>query len=517
MGLKQWFSKKFDSGIKAASGSSELSRPRSKRHVEQLFMGNNPDSGTEFDDIFFQNLDATSPLDLDQERIQRAQRLSLLLYRKNVRAFCAIELVKDFALGDGINFKANDPKVQELLKEHWVVNAWDDKLAERVRSLAIFGEQIYPAFVNSNTGIVRLSSVSPLRLIKVNRNPDDAEDLVSISVSIGGSEDHEEDFKELDRKQFAIIQHNGKVSDMPEIADMPPSFYFTINRISGSTRGLPDVLSSIDWLEGLDGLIFSMLERAEISQDVVFDLEFENLQAKELKEEADKFTASLRAGEAWAHNQKAKMKIQAPNLGASEGEVIVSILLRQIQAGTRLAGMFFGDAEDLTRASASELTTPVAKAIQGRQNFIKSMISRVFRFQIEQAQKAKVLNSVNDFGFEIEMPRVFLRDIATITESLVNLASALESAVSNKWIKNNQAGAVYRSSLQQLGLTIDDIMEETDGQEEEVSEEGSIEEEGEDVSALGTGRGTDRGVLDGDAVGSSAQGTADSAGSNGDS
>ncbi len=518
MGLKQWFSKKIGSDIKAASGSSERYPPRTKRHVEQLFLGGNPDSGTEFDDIFFQNLDATSPLDLDQERIERAQRLSLLLYRKNVRAFCAIELVKDFALGDGIRFKANDPKVQKLLEEHWEVNAWDDKLAERVRALAIFGEQIYPAFVNSTTGMVRLSSVAPLRLIKVNRNTKDAEDLLSISVSISNSDDVTDESKDsiegFKVKEFAIIQHNGEISIDADV-DMPPSFYFTINRISGSTRGLPDVLSAIDWLEGLDGLIFSMLERAEISQDVVFDLQFDGLQAKELKKEADKFTASLRSGEAWAHNEKAQMQIQAPNLGSSEGEVIVSILLRQIQAGTRLAGLFFGDAEDLTRASASELATPVAKAIQGRQNFIKSMISRVFRFQIKQAQKADMLSCVTDFGFEIVMPLVFLRDIATITESLVNLASALESAVSNDWIKNKQAGAVYRSSLQQLGLTIDDIMEEADGQEEESSEEDS-DEEAEGVSALGTRGGADRGIFDGDTDGSPAPGTAGSSHDNGD-
>ena len=456
MALKDWipsFNKKQEvEPTKAAGDGMPMPYGKARRLVETfVFPFNNPDSGTEFDDVFFQNLDAISPLDLSPERIQTAQRLSFLSYRKNVRAFCAIELVKDFALGDGVKFKANDPKVQALLEEHWEINAWEEKLEERIRALAIFGEQLYPAFTNADSGIVRLSSFSPFRIKDVNRNPDDAEDLVSVTVTKKSNRSE----AAQDVEVFAIIKHDGSVSEVEGVKDLRPAFYFTVNRVSGSTRGIPDLLSSLDWLEGLDGMIFSMLERADISQDIVYDLEMQGLNRKELKEEADIFADSLRAGGVYAHNEKTSLSIKVPNLGATDAEIIVKVLLRQIQSGTRLAGLYFGDAEDLTRASASELATPVAKAIQGRQNFIKRMLKNVFRYQIQQAKKTGNLSGVTDFGFTIEMPMVFLRDVETITKSLVSLTTTLEAAVANEWINNDQAGACYRTSLQQLGLAVD--------------------------------------------------------------
>ncbi len=416
----------------------------------------NPDSGTPDDDRFYTQLESGGVMDMPAGVQFEVQRLSLMSFRKNVRAFCAVELVKDFSLGDGVRFRAADPRVQDLLVRHWEANEWEDRMEERVRGLGIFGEALLPAFTRQTDGFVRVTSVTPLRISGVSRNAQDGADLKRVRVggnlnfpvspfAGGGAAEVTE------ARGFDIIKRN---ADGELEGD---AFFFAVNRVDGQARGTPDLCSSLDWLEGLDGFLFSMLERAELSQDVVYDIEYGNLNEEQLRKKVREFAKALRSGGIWAHNEKASLDIKSPKLGAADIQGVVSILMRQIQSGTRLAGLFFGDSADLTRASASELSVPVAKAIQGRQNFIRRMLARIFSYQIQQARKAGALEGVRDFSFEIQMPRIFLKDLATVAKGLNDLGNALRLAVDADWLTNDQAGDVFRSQLEEVaGLALDD-------------------------------------------------------------
>ncbi|KKK58096.1 hypothetical protein LCGC14_3047870, partial [marine sediment metagenome] len=345
------------------------------------FPGSNPDAGTEFDDRFFKSLGQTSPLDLSPERIETAQRLSLLSYRKNPRAKRAIEVVKDFALGDKIRFKAKDPKVQKILDAHWKENDWDNNAEDRIRDLAIFGEQLYPVVVRDGDGMVILSHVTPLKILAVAPNPKNSIELVKVKTSVGatkeaiGEKDAGKVFNIIRPAKGGLLTSEGK----------DDAFYFTVNKVSGATRGLPDLLPSMDWLEGLDQFVFSMLERADLAMNVVFDLMYKGLNDSEIKEKVDHFDQNMRDGLTYGHNENVELAIKAPQLAGADAEIVNRILAKHIQAGTGLAGLFYGDSDDLTRAAASELTVPVARMIQSRQTFFKRMLIRVFEFQIQMA------------------------------------------------------------------------------------------------------------------------------------
>ncbi len=436
---------------------------KKKRLSEEVFDGN-LDQGTEFDDRLFKQLSGATALDLPIQTIQRAMRLSLLLYRKNVRAFSAVEVVKDFVIGNGVSHKAADPKVQAVLDQHWKMNHWEDKLEERVRSFAIFGEQLYPVFVREKDGLVRISSVSPTKIRGVLRDKDDAEDLVKIAVASG------KETAAVNVFSFGEVSDGEtKVFDLMRLDDegnmQGNAFFFALNRISGATRGAPDSLASIDWFEGLDSFIFSLLERGEISQNVVFDLEYQGLNEQELRKRAASFMNSLRSGGVFAHNEKVKLKIQVPDLGADDADKAVSILLRQIQAGTRMSGLFYGDSVDLTKGTATELSMPVGRFMQSRQNKIRRMLTDIFDYQIQESKKAGTLDGVTDFSYEIFMPKILLRDVKMITGALKELSESLTEAVENGWVENDDAGKVYRSLVEQLGSAIDDNTDEVNVKE----------------------------------------------------
>jgi len=417
-------------------------RPKSVRRLsESIFtQTTDVDEGTEFSDIFFKQLGGTTDIDLPQQTLRKAQRLSVLLFRKNVRAWSGTEILKDFALGDGIKFKASDAKVQEILDKHWEINEWDDKIEERMRALSLFGEQTYPVFVNEETGMVKLSTISPLKIKNVLRDPKNAENVQFVVTEL----------RKARRLKIININDDGEL--------VGETFYFAVNRISGGTRGVPDMLPAVDWLEGLDGMLFALMERSSLAQDIVFDLTYEGANDSECRKMALEFIQSLKEGGAYAHNERVKLEIMAPELAASDAETVISILLRQIQSGMRLCGLFFGDAEDLTKGSASELSMPVAKAIKARQNFWKRIITKIFKFQIQKSKEAGKLDGVTDFNFKISMDPILLRDIKTMTTALIDLSTTLTDAVAENYVSNKEASELYRSALEQLfGGLMDDF------------------------------------------------------------
>ncbi|KKL25783.1 hypothetical protein LCGC14_2401840 [marine sediment metagenome] len=488
--------------VKADGTPSTDLRDRRSRFSEAVFSplkeasgfpGSNPDAGTEFDDRLFTNIGQVSPLDLSPQRIEDAQRLSLLSYRKNPRAKRAIEIVKDFALGDQIRIRAKDPKVQKVLDDHWIENDWDNNVEDRLRDLAIFGEQLYPVAVRDGDGMVSVSHVTPLKILAVLPNPQNSIELVKVQTSVGASS---VTIREQDKgKVFDIIRptEGGRLT-FDEKGDN--AFYFTVNRISGATRGLPDLLPSMDWLEGLDQFVFSMLERADLAMNVVFDLMYKGLKDSEIKEKVDHFDQNMRDGLTYGHNENVELKIQAPELAGSDAEIVNRILTKHIQAGTGLAGLFYGDSDDLTRASASELSVPVARMIQSRQTLFKRVLKRILEFQIQMSADAGELQGVTDTSFVIEMPKIFLRDLKTITDSIDTLSETLIRGVERRWIDNDTAGKLFRTSLEQLGSlvepptqggkaaaeeedsTIVPGQEIDDGEEPPESEEDEGEEEG---------------------------------------
>ena len=288
--------------------------------------------------------------------------------------------------------------------------------------------------------LIKVSSVSPFKIRRVNRNLEDAEELDSVTTSLDAESDKE------DGRPFSII----KIDENAEFSG--EAFFFAVNKIAGATRGLPDLLSAIDWLEGLDQFVFALMERGNLTQNIVYDLEFQGKRTPEIRKGVREFVKALKnSGGVYGHNEKAKLTLRVPQLGSSDAETAVRILLKQVQSGSGLAGLFYGDSDDLTRASASELTVPVAKMIQGRQNFVQIMLTEIFAYQIQAGVEAKVLPPDVDRGFEIQMPRVYLRDLTTVTTALTQLSQSLEQAVASQWITVEEAREIFRAALEQLG------------------------------------------------------------------
>ena len=490
MGILDYFlenSKKKKEKVSGKAQDAPVPREMMSRLMENLvfFSENNTDAGTEHDDKFFVQLGEVAPMDMHSSRIQSAQRISLLSYRKNPRAYRAIELSQHFVLGDGVRISAEDEDVQDLLEEHWKLNGWDERANERIRSLSIFGEQLYPAFVNEETGMVKIGSVSPLLIRNMLSARGNAEEIMKVFTSIG-----EETPGDGKGKKFSVIRLDDELELNPQGSNA--AFYFAVNRINGQRRGLPDLLPSLDWLEGLDSFVFAMMERANLSANVVYDLEYKGLNDQELKDKVDQFNQNMREGGTFGHNENAGLTIQTPNMGSSEAEIMTRILVKHIQAGTGLAGLFYGDSDDLTRASASELSIPVAKMLQARQQYFKFMLKRIFDYQIQESIKAGKLSPTASLKYDVELPRVWLRDLKPVVDSLIGLNEVLGVGEERKYISGLEAKNLFRNALEQIGpLSAAGRESPDEPTEEEAQDDGQTEEEGGAADDGGEAEGGD--------------------------
>jgi hypothetical protein len=447
---------------------------QSVRLLETIF--SNPDAGTPYDDRYFTQLNQGTFMDLPVGTQQKVQRLALLSYRKNAMAFSATEVKNDFCVGTGVRVVAADEKLQEMLDEFWQHNEWDDKMSERTRALSLFGEQLLPAIIRPEDGMVTITSISPLKIAQVIRSDDDAEELVAVDVFKGsvasGSPFSVGLVQDAEKVRWEIVRRlpHGDLGPYEEGRDGKQAFFFTINRVAGATRGTPDLCSSMDWLEGIDGMIFALMERAEMTQDVVFDLQYDGANAEELRRYAKNFASALRSGGIFAHNEKTNLAIQTPNLVASDASSMIDILKQQVYAGTRLAGLYLGSGADLTRSSAAELSIPVAKHFETRQAVIQRMLRKIIDFQLQEWRRRGRLDDIEDQRYQVVLPRIFLKDLSTISSALQLTSIALQLAVQNDWVTNDEASNAFRKILEALGTDVSDPILVEDRPEEDESE-----------------------------------------------
>jgi len=116
------------------------------------------------DEEGFRRLSGDKLRDLGPLTQARMQKMAAYLWEVNLVANRIVELQVAFLLAEGVRLEAGDDETQAVLDRFWFdpINQMDLKLAKKVRELALFGEQCWPAFVNEHNGHVRLGYLGPL-------------------------------------------------------------------------------------------------------------------------------------------------------------------------------------------------------------------------------------------------------------------------------------------------------------------------------------------------------------------
>jgi hypothetical protein len=142
-----------------------------------------------------------TPRDLSNISQEKANEAAYRLWNTNPLAKALIEIILDYVLGEGATIQAEDEDVAEALRAFWEdpVNDFDGHGSESyVRELALFGEQLFLAFVRDGADIgvvadgrLRLGPVDPNQIASIITHPLNRTDILAVRLKshTGGIDD----------------------------------------------------------------------------------------------------------------------------------------------------------------------------------------------------------------------------------------------------------------------------------------------------------------------------------------
>lgn len=435
--------------VEAILGKDYLEKIKKEVVKEAIVSGRKEDEG-------WRSLTEDTNRDLSPLTQERMQEIAFHLYETNPMAHRIVEMTKDFVVGEGITFQAEDPEVQEVLQDFWddPVNAWDLKQGQKIMELGLYGEQLYPVAVNDQNGEVRMGYLDPTSVARVVTDPDNIEIVRQIKRkgTLGRPQ-----------KTYEVINPDEDIKSKTYGFLIGDIFYFAINKVANAKRGRSDLFSLSDWLDGYDQFLFNRLERSHLMNVFLWDVELQGYKQTQvdewLREQPLPKPASMRA-----HNEKVKWRAVVPELGAHDASEEAKLFRNMILGGAGFPPHWFAGGEGITRATALEMATPVMKRLKTRQRYFKYMIQYIFKFVIHQAIIHKRLDPDVSQRVTVSMPKLLEKDVYTLSLGLRFIVAALESGIEKKWISEKDARGIFAYMMSQLGMEITAAEKGTEGE-----------------------------------------------------
>lgn len=420
------------------------------REQEQLFT-----QGVDADDWKYRDTGSRSRLDVPWYTQERMMRTAFTLYRVNPLASRILELSRDFVIGGGIEFRANEPIVEQLMRRHWEspYNLWEERLPTRILELYLFGELCLNARVNEVSGDVAWQNIPPIDIKKVDVNPNNYDEFVSVTLKPVIPSYEQLTTQTVSNPSELVLQvinyRRGSDGVWGYEGDC---IYYPINRVAGGSRGMSVLFSLADWLDAFDQFLFNRLERSTHLNQWIWDITLEGATKEQIRafinEEESRPT---RPGSLRAHNEKVTWRTVEPKLGGEDVSAEARLFKNYIIGSSGFPDHFLGDSS-VARAAAAELTVPTIKTLERRQDEIEALLRRVFNFVLDSYKRAGVLDRHIDTSFQIIMPRLALRDLQRAGGAIARLMEALERARANEWLDDEEGKNIFKALLAQIGL-----------------------------------------------------------------
>jgi len=352
------------------------------------------------------------------------------LYRRNAMAHRIIEVTKAFVVGEGIILKATNPQVDKVVQTFWNDrrNNWRKYLKERVTSLSIYGEALWPAYVNEINGGVHLGSAHPGIIETVFPNIRNNHEAELIKIKRGKDAKGltvEEQIVKVIKVDTEAVDEDGQINKnlLKYNGDF---FFFGINKPMENLRGVSDLYAIADWLDIYDQFIFNRSNRQAYMSTFLWDVTIEGAQKPELDRRLSQMIleeSKQRSGRFYVHNEKEKRQAISPDLKADDATQDASSIQNMIWGGTGLSSQAFGDPGGSGRQSGGDVNEWVFKTLADRQYTWRDIILEVLDFVLDKAEIYNTIPSGLDRTVEVFMPKISMRDLQRLTQALRNVGT----------------------------------------------------------------------------------------------
>jgi hypothetical protein len=401
--------------------------------------------------------------DLLPIQFKRGQEMAFYLWQRNPLARRMIEILVDFCSGDDyavrvkIKNRSADGEIQDTGKNEaqaiWddfardAVNNLEEETPQMTQDLLINGELAMPTTVNPVDGSVRLGYIDPGNITEVVLDPMNARQPKILKArGVGSSEEI----------PFRVCQ--------VDLDPLSPTFnkmtgqilYFRINHVVNQTRGHSELLELVDWLDALDQFLFDSLDGFRLRNSFFYDLELQGLTQEKIEEEAAKITVPAN-GSIRVHNEKAKYAVQTPDLKAVEVERALVAFQTFVVGSKGFPAMWFGSGAETNKATAGEMSIPTMKMIRGVQGTIRSLVKKMARYVMDQAEIAGKLKLQEGEYIDVEVTMFDpeKKDTEQIGAGMTQLVQAMVVAVQQGWVGTDTAKKIMDGIVTRMGVEVD--------------------------------------------------------------
>lgn len=392
--------------------------------------------------------------DLTLTNQARMQRMAHWLWEQNLLANRLIELPVAYLLAEGVKLVVKDEKHQQALDRFWrdPINDMDLKLPKKVRELALFGEQCYPAFANEHDGHVRLGYLDPSLIATVVMDPDNPEQPIGI-VTVKNKKGYARRFKVIINGPESVFTE--RTQGHRESFGDGECFYFRINDLSAGTRGRSDLLAQADWMDAYDQFLFGEIDRAGALRAFFWDVTLKNATQTDVDKKAREITAP-RSGSVRIHNDSEVWAAVTSSLQAADTSDAARLFRNHVLGGATLPTHWFGGSDDVNRAGGESMGEPTFKVLSMRQRFLKHMLESIGRYVLLKASGNAELDFADPaWNVEAEFPELTARDTTKYAQALQQVVVAAAMAIEKRLLTEATALKIIASVAGRLGVEID--------------------------------------------------------------
>jgi hypothetical protein len=383
-----------------------------------------------------------------------------------------VETAVNFIVGNGIQIRAKDEKVGAFLNAFWQdpLNLMDSRVFDMARDFSLYGELMPRPKINPYTGDITLSRIDPLQVKELKLDAIDREQIHSVEIG-GAATGDIQTLRHVFRDTAGLAPTLMPVykNASPEVCKgrlVGEFWYWACNKPAGATRGMSDLLPTLDWIQSYEDFLFIALDQLKLKNMAAWRCKITGASEQDLRNfadpEHDRFIEPPEPQSVIFENDSIHWDIVQVNFEGSDLAAAAKLFLIPIAAGSGQPPHFFGTVEDMNRAGVLESNSPVHKMLSARQAFfIQVGVRSILDFALDTKRifRPETFDGVENFDYQLSAPEIGMRDEVARSTVLLNQVNSIAAAVQIGVYKVDQAMELTLQAFQMGGFDMESARE----------------------------------------------------------
>ena len=387
--------------------------------------------------------------DLNPALHDRAVELAGQAWNRQPLARALVELPIAYLTAGGVRLRVEDETAQQALDRWWSdpITDFPRRLGGLMRDGFLTGEVAWPIAVGPN-GSTRLGWLDPRRIASVVTDPDNA------SLPIVVEAQSRMPGEPPPKYRVALALEESELGDdargLREMANGGDILYWQLGAPAGATRGLPELLPALDWLDGYERNLWAEAERVEYQRSFVWDVTLANATPDQIEKRAGEISAP-QPGSVRVHNESESWQSLSPDIDGADLSEVSRLLRNHILAAVSIPEHWIGGAADVNRATAAEMGSPAYRGLEARQRQWTEILRRAAEIELMH----RFPESADTLDVVVEWPPLVVEDASVHAAALAQAVSAAAVAQDRGLLSDRTAVGLVGAVAERLGIEVD--------------------------------------------------------------